>query len=92
MNALPPVSAGADARRAFATRRRDHGRTASPNAGWTMAAVAGALGVTLAKPGAYHLGDGRAPEPADVVRAVRLMATAAALAVASIVALSLVLK
>ena len=31
-------------------------RTSSPNAGWTMAAMSGALGVTLAKPGAYSLG------------------------------------
>jgi adenosylcobinamide-phosphate synthase len=30
---------------------RQHGRTESPNAGWTMAAVAGALGVSLEKPG-----------------------------------------
>jgi adenosylcobinamide-phosphate synthase len=72
---------GAGGRRAFATMRRDRRRTTSPNAGWTMAAMAGALGVTLAKPGAYRLGDGRGPAPADVARAVRLMATAAALAI-----------
>jgi adenosylcobinamide-phosphate synthase len=81
--------AGADARRAFTTMRRDHARTASPNAGWTMAAMAGALGVTLAKPAAYRLGDGPAPVAGDVVRAVRLMAVAAALALPPIVALSL---
>lgn len=81
--------AGADGRHAFATMRRDHHRTASPNAGWTMSAMAGALGVTLAKPGAYHLGDGRVPAPADVVRAVRLMATAAALAIPPVVAIAL---
>lgn len=81
--------AGADSRRAFTTMRRDHARTASPNAGWTMSAMAGALGVTLAKPGAYHLGAGRVPAPADVASAVRLMATAAALAIPPAAALAL---
>ena len=36
---------------------RDHAKTPSPNAGWTMSIVAGALGVTLAKEGEYSLGD-----------------------------------
>ena len=37
-------------------------RTASPNAGWTIAAMAGALGVTLEKPGHYRIGE-PAPQP-----------------------------
>ena len=36
---------------------RDHAKTPSPNAGWTMSIVAGALGITLAKEGEYSLGD-----------------------------------
>ena len=36
---------------------RDHGKTESPNAGWPMAAVAGALGVEVEKEGHYRLGD-----------------------------------
>jgi adenosylcobinamide-phosphate synthase len=84
--------AGARGGRALATARRDHGRTASPNAGWTMAAMAGALGVTLAKPGAYRLGDGPAPTAHDVVRSVRVMATAAALTLPPLVALALALR
>ena len=52
---------GASGRRAWRTMRRQHGRTASPNSGWTMAATAGALGVTLAKPGVYALEGGSAP-------------------------------
>ena len=36
---------------------RDHGRTESPNAGWTMSGMAGALGVALEKVGHYRLGD-----------------------------------
>ncbi len=40
---------------------RDHAKTESPNAGWTMSAVAGALGVQLEKIGHYKLGDMRRP-------------------------------
>jgi adenosylcobinamide-phosphate synthase len=83
--------AGARGGRALATMRRDHGRTASPNAGWTMAAMAGALGVSLAKPGAYRLGDGGAPTAQDIVRGVRVMALAVALALPLAVALALAL-
>jgi len=36
---------------------RDHKKTRSPNAGWTMSAIAGALGVQLEKVGYYKLGD-----------------------------------
>ena len=36
---------------------RDHKKTESPNAGWTMSAIAGALGVQLEKMGHYKLGD-----------------------------------
>jgi adenosylcobinamide-phosphate synthase len=82
----------AGGRRAFATMRRDHGRTASPNAGWTMAAMAGALGVTLAKPGSYRLGDGPSPTPDHITRAVHLMAVAAALALPPITAMALLLE
>src|SRR5262249_56743438 len=55
---------------------RDRRRTASPNAGWTMAAMAGALGVTLEKPGAYRLGAGALPMSADIARSLRLLRTA----------------
>lgn len=36
---------------------RDRRKTQSPNAGWTMGAIAGALGVQLEKTGHYKLGD-----------------------------------
>ena len=53
---------------------RDHSRTASPNAGWTMSGMAGALGVELEKEGQYRLGDATRPlEPQDITRAVHSM-------------------
>jgi adenosylcobinamide-phosphate synthase len=67
---------GEDARGAWQTMGRDHGRTASPNAGWTMAAMAGALGVTLEKPGAYRLGAGPLPGPGHIGRGVRMVLVA----------------
>ena len=46
---------------------RDRHLTASPNAGWTMGAMAGLLGVRLEKPGHYCLGeDLREPDADDI--------------------------
>jgi len=71
-----------DARRAFQTMRRDHARTASPNAGYPMSAMAGALDVRLEKVGHYHLNEsGRAPQPRDIHRAARIVSVALGLAV-----------
>ena len=44
-------------RQAWHIMLRDHKKTHSPNAGWTMSAIAGALGVRLEKAGHYKLGD-----------------------------------
>jgi adenosylcobinamide-phosphate synthase len=61
----------------------DAWRTPSPNGGWPMAAMAGALGVVLRKPGVYTLNaGGREPIAADIGRARRIVAAASALAVA----------
>jgi adenosylcobinamide-phosphate synthase len=47
--------------RAWQIMQRDHARTESPNAGWTMSAAAGALEVQLEKPGCYRLGNDSQP-------------------------------
>ncbi len=71
---------------AWRALRRDARRTASPNAGRTMAAMAGALGVALEKPGHYRLGEGPLPAAADVDRALRVAGAAAALSLLAVVA------
>ncbi len=66
--------AGENARQSWRIWRRDAGKTASPNAGHPMSAMAGALGVELEKVGHYRLGAGGSPPaPGDIRRAVRLM-------------------
>jgi adenosylcobinamide-phosphate synthase len=81
---LAAVASGAHAARAWRTMLGHHGRTASPNAGWPMAAMAGALGVRLEKPGHYILGDGPEPTAADISIAVRTVIIGAFVAVALI--------
>ena len=54
---LSSLLLGRDWRGAWRIWLRDHARTESLNAGHPMAAMAGALGVRLEKPGNYSLGD-----------------------------------
>jgi len=83
---------GGDTRLAWRMLLRDRTATASPNAGWTMAATAGALAVTLAKPGAYRLGSGRSPRADDIRRSVVLVGTAAAIVSAVLLTLAVVVR
>ncbi len=63
---------------AWLTMRKEHGQTESPNAGWSMAAMAGSLGVALEKDGHYRLGT-VAQEVAisDISRSQRIMLVSA---------------
>jgi adenosylcobinamide-phosphate synthase len=65
--------AGADGRGAQQTMLAQHDQVTSPNAGWTMSAMAGALGVVLSKRGVYALRGGPAePGLTTIHQAVRI--------------------
>jgi len=67
-------------RHAWRTAIAGRARTESPNAGWPMAAMAGALDARLEKTGHYVLGDsGAAPNADTITRAVKSFLTAASL-------------
>ena len=84
------VLPGQRAGRAWRIMWRDHARTASPNAGWTMSGMAGALGVELEKEGHYRLGDStRSLEGEDITRAVQSMYLVAGLGL--LIALGIIL-
>jgi len=81
---------GEDAGQAWRVWRRDRRKTASPNAGRPMSAMAGALGVELEKADHYTLGGGgSAPRAADISRAVRVMGTSVALGLGLILGVSI---
>lgn len=63
---------------ALYTALSEQWQTPSPNGGWTMAAMAGALETTLSKPGAYTLRGGPRPADAPLLRRARRLVTAAA--------------
>ncbi len=64
---------------------RDHNKTASPNSGWSMAAVSGALGVRLEKVGYHVLGaEYDEPQPVHISRAVNMVGFSSFLVIAGI--------
>jgi adenosylcobinamide-phosphate synthase len=64
---------------------RDHGKTASPNSGWSMAAVSGALGVRLEKVGYHVLGaQYDEPQPVHIKRAINLIGMSSFFVIAGI--------
>ena len=72
---------GHSGRRALKAIAKEGHSTRSPNAGLTMAAMSGALGVTLEKVGCYRLGSGlRPPESSDISESINIMRWVAALA------------
>ena len=82
---LPGMACG----RAGSIMLAHRGRTESPNAGWTMAAMAGGLGVTLEKIGHYRLGD-PAPEPRPAHIGAATRALYATMALTALVAIGVI--
>ena len=69
-----------DGKRAWRVMLRDHGKTESPNAGWPMSAMAGALRVRLEKRGCYTLGNTNNPlSPQVILSGMKLVEVAALL-------------
>ena len=74
---------GRDVRSAWRGVLSDHSKTESPNAGWSMAAVAGALDIQLEKAGHYQLGKaGIALVPETIDASLQLVLIAALIWVA----------
>ncbi len=72
--ALASGCCGGSIRAAWAAMRSQHDATQSPNAGWTMAAAAGGLGVRLEKRDHYRLGlKPDLPDASQVKRAGKLV-------------------
>lgn len=77
--------AGGSAGQAWRVALRDSSRTASPNAGWPMAAMAGALDLRLEKVDHYVLNErGRTPAVADLARSRWVAGTGLVAAVAGV--------
>jgi adenosylcobinamide-phosphate synthase len=70
---------------ALKTCMNDHNKTASPNSGWSMAAMSGALNVRLEKIG-YHVLGGKygEPQPFQISRAVNIVGLSSVLVIAAI--------
>lgn len=74
MMVLAAAIIGADWRGSLATMRRDAKKTSSPNAGYPMAAMAGALRTRFEKIGHYTLGAGaKEPDQSHFATAIRLL-------------------
>ncbi len=69
-----------DWRKSWQVTLREHSKTESPNAGWPMAAVSGALDVQLEKVGHYKLGGTAASPVPETIDASLKLAGIAALA------------
>jgi adenosylcobinamide-phosphate synthase len=71
--AVSAMLVGENWRSSWKIINRDRKNMSSVNAGWTIAAMAGALETQLEKPGSYKLGDGDALSPSHIRRALRMM-------------------
>jgi len=71
---LASYLSGRGAQASWQVALSEHSKTESPNAGWTMAAVAGALNVQLEKVGHYKLGRAGTPLiPGTIDASLQLM-------------------
>ena len=68
-----------DARSAISTARQEHNKTPSPNSGWPMTAVAGAMGISMEKKDVYIMGSGPLPSVEDIKRSYKLVELASIL-------------
>jgi adenosylcobinamide-phosphate synthase len=80
------ISAASTSKNAVRIGIRDHGLPSSPNAGWPMAAMAGALRINLYKPGHYSLGSEYSlPETKDIRRSISIIRVSIGIAILLIV-------
>ena len=71
---------GMSANQGWTWMRLGRAQTASPNAGWTIGAMSGLLGIALEKPGHYRIGDGlREPCASHIGTSIRVAYAVAAL-------------
>jgi len=66
-------------RKSWRILQRDRKNTESPNAGWTISIMAGALNIQLEKPGFYKIGDNNDLSPTHIRKALRIMVLTAIL-------------
>ncbi|HXG42838.1 MAG TPA: adenosylcobinamide-phosphate synthase CbiB [Dehalococcoidia bacterium] len=92
LSALLLALASGRPRPALTVALAHHSRTESPNAGWTMSALAGALGVELEKVGHYRLGEARRPLAPPLLREGVGVVTRTAALGAALVSLLLLLE
>lgn len=71
--ALAGMMLGMDWRASVPAAKEEHGKTPSPNSGWSMTAVAAVLGISMEKVGVYVMGKGPMPDTKDVRRCCRLV-------------------
>jgi adenosylcobinamide-phosphate synthase len=64
---------GRNWRKAWTILKRDKNNMKSPNAGWTIATMAGALDVQLEKQNCYTIGDSADLQPTHILQALRIM-------------------
>lgn len=77
--ALAGMMLGMDWRASVPAAKAEHGKTPSPNSGWSMTAAAAVLGISMEKKGVYVMGTGPMPTTDDVRRCCRLIELSAML-------------